>query len=410
MTIFVFKLNTQNFYFKVTCQDMRILYLSGIKPTSSNPIGGIFISKQIAELSQKINHYRLVGLETGFSKHYPGFLDFSRKNLNVNTVSWDLLNVRFGLFSIIGRKIVGNLHLLKLANQIEHLYNVSDYDLIHAHWAHPSGTLARILSVRKGIPYIITLHGSDIHTRPQKNRDILKQTLHTLENAQKAIFVSHSLLETAKSFGYSGKNSMLIYNGVDRNIFYPKNPDKAREETNIQKNTSLVGFTGNLEKVKGADLLPEIFEEIKKQKPEAQFIIIGDGSLKEEITTKCREKKLSVHFTGRVNYERLPFFLSLMDVLLLPSRNEGFGAIAIEAASCGTPVVARNQGGLIEAIGNAGILIEENNFIENAAESSVKLLNNTINQNILLDHAAKFSINQNTQKYLELYNNVISNK
>lgn len=409
MTIFVFRLNTQSFQFKATCKDMRILYLSGIKPSSSNPTGGIFISKQVAELSQKINHYRLVGIETGFCKHYPGFFDFSRENLNINTVSWDLLNVRFGLLSIIARKTGINLHLSKLANQIERQYNVSDYDLIHAHWAHPSGTLARILSGRNSIPYIITLHGSDIHTRPQKNRDILKHTLHTLESAQKAVFVSHSLLETAKSLGYSGKNSMVIQNGVDRDMFYPINPDKSRKETNIQKDAPLIGFTGNLEKVKGADLLPEIFENIRKLKDDVRFIIIGEGSLKTELVDKCKEKNLPVQFTGQIPHNRLAYYFNQMKVLLIPSREEGFGTVAIESIACGTPVVARKQGGLGESIGNAGVLIEDNNFINNVAQTISNLLNSTINPEILNAHANMFSSHQITQEYLKLYN-TITNK
>jgi len=76
--------------------------------------------------------------------------------------------------------------------------------------------------------------------------------------------------------------------------------------------------------------------------------------------------------------------MNAMDVMILPSRNEGFGAVIIEAQACGVPVVGSSNGGIPEAIGDGGIVVEEGeNFEKRFAEAVINFLENPIDSNYI---------------------------
>lgn len=138
-----------------------------------------------------------------------------------------------------------------------------------------------------------------------------------------------------------------------------------------------MGFVGNLAHVKRADKLPEIFHGVSKIIPNVYFIVVGDGPLKEIIEE--RTKDLKITFTGRVKPGEVPYYMNAMDVMILPSRNKGFGCVVLEAQACGVPVVGSDNGGIPEAIGNGGTVIPDGqNFEEHFAKSVVAMLNNPI--------------------------------
>jgi len=115
----------------------------------------------------------------------------------------------------------------------------------------PSGLVAMKLSEKYGIPFLVTLHGSDINYRMKWRKGLY---LNVLENAAKCIFVSNGLLNRAKSYGYSGKNAIVIPNGYDSEIFRPMDKEQIRKELGIYKEGyKYVGYVGNLIYVKRAD-------------------------------------------------------------------------------------------------------------------------------------------------------------
>ena len=178
-----------------------------------------------------------------------------------------------------------------------------------------------------------------------------------LENADRVLFNNYKLVDTAKNLGYTGKNSIVIPNGVDTDFFVPMNRERAKTDLGLPKiEHKIVGFVGNLKWVKGADRLPKIFNEIVKQHGEVQFIVIGDGKYRRSIERKCNLYKLKVKFTGRIEHDQLPLWMNAFDILVLPSRNEGFPNVCIEAQSCGCPVVGSNVGGIPEAIGDGAFM------------------------------------------------------
>jgi glycosyltransferase involved in cell wall biosynthesis len=227
-----------------------------------------------------------------------------------------------------------------------------------------------------------------------------------LENAARVIFVSNALLNKAKSFGYAGENSVVIPNGIEPDIFKPLDKEKIKEEQGLSK--KVVGFVGGLKKVKRADKLPEIFSYISSIY-DAEFLVVGDGELRENTENECKKRRLKVKFVGSVSHEDVPYYMNAMDVMILPSRNEGFGAVVIEAQGCGVAVVGSSNGGVPEAIGDGGIVVKEGeNFEKRFAESVVKLLENPIDGSYLRNRALSFSWENIAKKEVEVYNEVLN--
>lgn len=245
--------------------------------------------------------------------------------------------------------------------------DLTTFDMIHAHWGYPNGYLAYQLAQKYQLPYFITFHGSDLNNIQKHQKEYL---LKAMENAAKCFFVSQQLLENAKEIGYSGKNALITYNGVDPNVFQPV-------EKSQQEDEKRVGYIGALEKVKGADLLVELYAKIQEKHPTVSLMIIGDGSLKETLVTESRSKQLMVEFVPQVPFDSIPKYLGQIDVLVMPSRNEGLGMIILEAHAMGVPVVATKVGGIPEAIGNEADLVDmDQQLIENMANRVSQILTN----------------------------------
>jgi len=272
-----------------------------------------------------------------------------------------------------------------------------DYDLIHAHWAYPFGYMAMKISERKKIPYIVTCHGVDINILPFRNEELRRKTIEVLENSKYSVFVSEFLKNKAKEIGYSGKNSLVIHNGYDENIFKPIK--------NIKKNSDkkTVGFVGNLTYVKRADKFPEIFSAIAETYNNVEFLVVGEGELKDLLENEL--KNLNVRFTGKVSQKEVAKYMNEMDVMILPSRNEGFGCVVLEARACGIPVVASDVGGIPEALQDGGVLVDNDlvNFEQIFAEAVVKILNNTDEVKKENNLIKKFSWESISAKEIKLY-------
>jgi len=230
-----------------------------------------------------------------------------------------------------------------------------DYDVIHAHYAAPQGFLGVLLKKVKGKPLVITAHGSDITVlgRSGLTRKLVSSIL---INADEVVAVSNFLKGEIMKMDIPEAKIRPIHNGLA--IKQQLEP----EVLSLHGDGPIITFIGGLVHQKGVDILLRSLVSVKVTKPDTQVIIIGQG--KEEKKLKALAKELGlkdIHFLG----ERRDLITVMKEssVLVLPSREEGFGMVLLEAMDMGVPVVASDTGGIPEIVENMenGILVEREN-------------------------------------------------
>lgn len=156
----------------------------------------------------------------------------------------------------------------------------------------------------------------------------------------------------------------VVYNAVDIGKFTGVCGDTFRGEFGIRQDTFLAGVVGNIEERKGhTDLLYAIKSIAQKngRLKDLKFVIVGDGDPEYIAKLKQTVKELDINdyiiFTGF--YKGIPAVMAALDLLILPSWEEPFGRVVIEAMAAGKPVIGTNAGGVPEIIedGKTGILI-----------------------------------------------------
>jgi glycosyltransferase involved in cell wall biosynthesis len=323
--------------------------------------------------------------------------DNYREKIIVEDIEWNFIKYNRNFLDVFLKKY----NLKKSFELLDKHINIKKYDLIVSHGAYREGYLAKMFKNKYSIPYYLILHGTDIHTDPFKNNKVKKFTLEALENSEKSIFVSDFLRKKAKEFGYSDKNSEIIPNGYDSNIFFFEDKGKKKKDLNF-KNNKLIGFVGNLIDVKNILVLPEIFEKVKLNYKDVEFVIIGDGNLKSELKKHFDEKNIKVRFTGRIDQKNVAEYMKAMDIMILPSKKEGFGAVIIEAQACGVYTVGSHAGGIPEAIGNVGDFYKlDNEFIDRVSKSILYNLKNGYDIQKILKRAKEYTWKDIAKKELK---------
>ena len=135
-----------------------------------------------------------------------------------------------------------------------------------------------------------------------------------------------------------------------------------------------LGVVSRLEPIKGMDLVVPALAEVLKVHPDTQLLVVGDGSLRASMEEQAAQLGCASHirFVGRQPQEELPQWYSQMDIVLMPSRSEGFGLTAIEAMACGCVMVASDTGGLPEVVrdGVCGLLHRTEDVTDMASKIS----------------------------------------
>lgn len=223
------------------------------------------------------------------------------------------------------------------------------YDLVYAHTLY-TGNLALKLQKRYGIPFAVMWHGSSIHTAPFENKTIFSLTKRVLRGANHNFFVSPALFELAKKIGGEDIDGSVSPNGVDIRKYYPygneKNKDVA-QACHIDLTQKNVAYVGNYLTIKNVEYLPKLFSLIHKAVPDTHFHIIGDGRFSEDFA----QLELPISFWGNQTPEIMPNIYNCMDLIVLPSKNEGLPMTCLEALACGTSFVGSRVGGIADAVG-----------------------------------------------------------
>ncbi|HQR37867.1 MAG TPA: N-acetyl-alpha-D-glucosaminyl L-malate synthase BshA [Blastocatellia bacterium] len=288
-------------------------------------------------------------------------------------------------------------------------------DLLHVHYAIPhsiSGYLAReMLRGRKALPIVTTLHGSDI-TLVGSDRSYLAVTRFAIAESDGVTAISKFLAhETCSQFGLP--DVRVIPNFVDVD-FYVRNDDGALRERLAPNGERLLVHVSNFRPVKRIGDCIEIFARVRRE-VKSRLIMVGDGPDAGSAQALAEERGVAsdVVFVGK--QPKIADYLSVADVLLLPSETESFGLAALEAMSCEVPVVASRVGGLPEVVedGVSGFLRPVGDVDAMAAAALALLGDESMARafGIAARQSAveKYTTDQIIPQYLSYYDEVLAN-
>jgi N-acetyl-alpha-D-glucosaminyl L-malate synthase BshA len=307
-------------------------------------------------------------------------------------------------------------YTLSLATEMLQVFEQEKLDLLHVHYAIPhsvSALLARAMAAPRRLPFITTLHGTDI-TLVGNNRSFLPITRYSIEQSDGVTSISHYLLRrTLEDFDIK-RPIEVIPNFVNCDLYQRKPNPKLRAEW-APNGEPILMHLSNFRPVKRILDAIEIFALVREKMP-ARLVMIGDGPDRapaEELARKLGVQK-GVLFLGQQNevHEKL----SQADLFLLPSRLESFGLAALEAMACETPVIATNVGGLPEVVENGvdGYLVEPGD-VKTAGKYAIDLLSRAdrgreMGQLARVHARKKFCANDVIPKYEAYYEQVLEQR
>lgn len=248
----------------------------------------------------------------------------------------------------------------------------------------PGGTVAYILKLLLGVPYIVSAHGLDI-ALPQRNSRKLWLMKKILRNADAVIAnSSYTKNELIKLDCVNGWNLEIIY-PCPNIYFVPTDNVKIAEFLSKHEltNKKIILTTGRLIERKGHDKVIEAMPQIIARLPEVVYVIVGNGENLEILRARAAEKNLLDHvlfFTDIMDGE-MPIFYQIADVFVMPCRSldngdvEGFGIVYLEANIFGKPVIAGRSGGAADAVEHnvSGLLVDPLD-IDEIAQAILSLL------------------------------------
>ncbi len=266
-------------------------------------------------------------------------------------------------------------YTLALAVKMAEIAQREKLDLLHVHYAIPhsiSGYLAReMLRGKHPLPVVTTLHGTDI-TLVGSDRSYMGVVRFGIAESDGVTAISKYLSKTTcESFGLP--NVRVIPNFVD--VGYYRRGDGAELRERLAPNgEKLLVHVSNFRPVKRLTDCVEIFARVRREVA-SRLVLVGDGpdAAAAQALAEVRGVADDVVFVGK--QPRIVDYLSIADVLLLPSLTESFGLAALEAMSCEVPVVASRVGGLPEVVddGVNGFLREVGD-VDGMAEAALRVL------------------------------------
>jgi N-acetyl-alpha-D-glucosaminyl L-malate synthase BshA len=266
-------------------------------------------------------------------------------------------------------------YTLALASKIYEVIDNHGLDLVHAHYAIPHSTaayLAQQMAREHPFKIITTLHGTDIiliGLDPSYRR----ATRFSIEQSNGVTAVSRYLADlTQQEFALS-KPIEVIPNFVDPQVFR-RRPNPLFRQQFAEPHEKIVCHISNFRSLKRVPLVIEMFREMARAVP-AKLVLVGNGPDYQRCVDLVRREGL-IHKVFFLDFVTdVASVLSIADLFLLPSEMESFGLAAIEALSCGVPVIASRVGGLPEAVldGECGYLLEASD-IDGMIAAGIKLL------------------------------------
>lgn len=258
------------------------------------------------------------------------------------------------------------LMIQALKPAFERLIREFQPDAVLCSWLYPDGCAVSQLAKLHDIPVILVTQGTDTHGYlkiPSRRRKIIS----AIRNSAAVICRSANLAHLLQKAGAENDKLKVIYNGVDTDIFKPRDCHVIRRELNLAAEPPVLLFVGNFLPVKNPLFLIKAHAELnrrraKRGEPLARLVLIGDGPLRATMETAIKDAGSgdTVNLRMREEPAVVSRWMNAADLLCLTSHNEGFPNVILEAMASGLRVVSTDVGGIGELVTHPGrgLLVE----------------------------------------------------
>ena len=339
---------------------MRVLFLTNAYPDFDSSYRGIFIKKMVTLLQRDGYEISVVTPKIFRESHY-----FENQN--------GIKVYRFPFFS--GNKLLIEYSKIPYFRMI--LYYITGFfftiyalikhrcQLIHVHWAIPTGLIGALVAGLFRKPLIVTIHGSDFRLAIEKGGVLKKLFIWVCKRADYLHCVSEVQKKEIEQLGIRNKKISIIPMGVDE-AFLEMGKNR---KMGLEKRPSTILNNRNLLPAYNVSLLIRAIPIVLKEEPKTKFLIAGDGSERENLKSEVENLNLSasVQFLGRVPHKEMPNLLAQADIYVSTSLYDGTSVSLLEALASGAfPVVTDipsnrewitdGKNGFLVPINEAGIL------------------------------------------------------
>jgi N-acetyl-alpha-D-glucosaminyl L-malate synthase BshA len=303
---------------------------------------------------------------------------------------------------------------LALASKIIEIAENEKLDVLHMHYAIPHATAAflarEMYKPTRYLPFVTTLHGTDI-TLVGSRKSFLPITRFSIAQSDALTAISQYLAdETCRTFGNCAVE--VIPNFINANEYRQRENEQLRSQL-APNGEKLLMHVSNFRPVKRIGDCVRTLAQIRGR-VNARLVMCGDGPERAGAETLAKDHGVAddVLFVGQV--PNIADYLSVADLLLLPSETESFGLAALEAMACETPVIATRVGGLPEVVrdGETGYLVEVGDT-RTMAERAVEVLSDEKRRQEMGARGREWAVERfNTEivipQYEKLYERVVA--
>lgn len=232
-------------------------------------------------------------------------------------------------------------------------------DLISVHWILPSGLMATIVSKLTGVPFTITLPGTDAYLAG-KNKLFGMIAKLIAENSSAVFSNSRWHLDKILKLGVKVSINEVITYPVDIKKFSPsnKNVEHLRKRHSLSKKNFVILAVGRLVYKKGFEYLIKALPKVIKNHPEVKVIIGGEGDLYDNLVNLAKKEGIEdyISFPGNLKRDEIAYYYNLAQVVVTPSiideggNIDGRPLVILESMACGKPQIVTNLPGISDAL------------------------------------------------------------
>jgi teichuronic acid biosynthesis glycosyltransferase TuaC len=393
---------------------IKVLLVSNLFPTPVDTTRGIF-TYQLAKQLREMCDVTIICPLPWFPRWAASgiFKKWSEYAHVPSVYTWEGITVhspKYLMIPKISEAIHAVLMLPTLYLTVRRLHKKMNYDAINTQWLYPDGVASSWVARILNIPHVLTALGCDANLF-LKQKHKRPQIMRALQSARRTTVVSQALKDFIESEGLAGIPIDVIPNGVDENVFYPRDKATCARRLGLNHKSKMIVFVGQLLEVKGIKYLIEAVERLVANGTDVVLYLVGEGSGRTYYESEVARRGLidRVKFVGNCPHMDVAIWMGAADVFCLPSIREGFPNVVLEALFSGLPVVASNVGGIPEMLNTTnGKLVppENSEALANALASAIE---REWDQQIIVRTVRHLSWEHAARQYINSINLAINN-